>query len=241
MTKKNLVGKAKENPLLVVVVLAIALLVLANAFLLLTPASSGSYAQKEFIQEKHTEISIVVQEMEDGFEENPLLEGGSLQAEYMARLYSSMLEDARYFRELENANYTKAMAATNTEEVEKAFIEEVAIELVFQNALMLNAYPAEAGYWQYFDEWKEDEIGSAKEVLPFIFASGFLDSEIGEEMLVEFGLNKESIEEKAEEVMKAYIALRKEKFAEALAKDELTAFVEANKINGLYELSVGPE
>ncbi len=241
MIKKNLFEKAKESPLLVVIALAIALLVLVNAFLLLNPAGSMSDVQKEFIEEKHAEFSAVIQEMEAGFEGNPLLEGDSLQAGYMNKLYSSMLEDARFFGELENANYSKAMNAANKEEIEQAFIEEVAIELVFQDALMLNAYPADAGYWQYFDEGKEEEIGAAQEVFPFIFASGFLDSGVSAEMLAEFGLNKGNIEEKAEAVMEEYIALRKEKFTEALAKDELSAFVEANKINGLYELSVGSE
>lgn len=242
MKKKPFLVKARENPLLVAIIIAITLLLVANAFLLLSPTKKPLSLYKKLTNAKHLELVSVFNEIESNFPGKRLLDENTIESTYLYYLYSSMLEDAHWFKAKELETFNKTMKANSNEEGRNGLIEEVAIELVFQNALLLNGYSAEGELWKYYDERYEEEISNAVQMAKELNAENFLELYVNEELLKEAMLKKENIENAAKKIMSEYIELRKQAFESALLEEnKVKAFVEANKIVGLYELCVGPQ
>ena len=228
--------------MLIAIIIAIFFLLAVNALLLVTQVKQPFSVYKNYVRAKHEELSGVFSEMRAGFPGKTLLDDNTLESKYMYYLYSSMLEDTAWFEEKENAIYKKTMNATTSEEAREGFVEEAALETVFQNALLLNSYPAEGEFWKYYNDHYNEEVNDAKEKAKSLNAENFLSDSVTQELLKESRIKKESIEKKAKEIMSEYIELRKKAFNKALVGGKsIKAFVEANKIVGLNELTVGPE
>ncbi len=227
---------------MVAIIIAIFFLLAVNVFMLAFQVRQPFSVYKSYVRAKHKELSGVFSEMRSGFPGKALLDENSIESKYMYYLYSSMLEDTAWFEKRENAVYNNTMNAATSREAKQGFVEEAALETVFQNALLLNSYPAEGKFWQYYDDHYSEEVNDAKEKTKTLSAENFLSDSVTQELLKESGIKKESIEKEAKKIMADYIELRKKAFNKALSKGKsIEAFVEANKIVGLHELTVGTE
>lgn len=242
--KAGIIAKIRANPLLALIILAIICLLAANIALLLpqsgiAPKTPFS-AEKRLLESKHEELAGTFSQIEADFPGQALLDENSLEGDYTYILYQSMLEDVQFLKALELENYNAGMLAESDEAAKAAFAREAAIDFSFQSILILNTYPVADEYWGYFEDNYDEEISDATLKLPQIKPKGFISSEISAELLQEAGIKKESIEAEAGKIIAQYIELRKTAFEKALAgKDKLKAFVEANKVIGLYELCGG--
>ena len=230
-------GKLKESPVLLFIVIAVASLALVNAFLLLQPVKNPLSVYKSFVGDKHSELLELYAEIKAGMPEEPDTNG--IQENYLYLLYGSMVEDVEWFEERQKAIADRTVLAGSLEEARQGFTDIIALELVFQNALLLNGYPAEEGFWEYYEDYYEEEVGEAVDKKHSISASVVLAGYINEELLQQAGINRESVEDSAEEIMAAYIEKRVQEFDSALSSgNRLWAFVEANKVVGLYGLTL---
>jgi hypothetical protein len=197
-------------------------------------------AEKRLLESKHAELADVFSQIEADFPGQALLDENTLEGDYTYTLYVSMLEDVQFFKALELENYNAGMLTDSDEAAKAAFAREAAIDFSFQNILILNTYPLADEYWGYFEDNYDEETGYAAQKLPQIKPEGFISSEISTEILAQAGIKKESIEAETGKIIPAYLELRKQAFEKALAENsKLKAFVEANKIIGLYELCGG--
>ncbi|MFH1234737.1 MAG: hypothetical protein V1493_03955 [Candidatus Diapherotrites archaeon] len=243
MKPKTLTAKIRENKLLIFIAIAIFCLVAASAILLVQafgiPQKPFS-AEKRLLESKHAELAGVFGQIEADFPGQALLDENSLEGDYTYYLYISLLGDVQFFKALELENYNAGMLAQSDEAAKAAFAREAAIDFSFQSALLLNTYPLADEYWDYFEDHYDEETGNAIQKLPQIKPEGFISSEISTELLAEAGIKKESIKAETAKIIAQYLELRKTAFEKALAeKDRLKAFMEANKIIGLYELCGG--
>jgi len=234
---KTLAGKLKENPVLLLIVIAIAVLALVNAFLVLQPTKNPLSVYKSFVGDKHAELLDLYAEIKAGLPEEP--NSDSIPENYLYTLYLSMVEDVEWFEERQKEIAERTVLAGTLEEAKQGFTDIIALELVFQNALLLNGYPAEEEFWEYYEDYYDEEVGDAIDKKHSISASVILAGYLNEELLQQAGVKRESVEESAEEIMTAYIEKRVQEFDSALSSgDRLKTFVEANKIVGLYGLTM---
>lgn len=242
MKKVQFFKKIKKDPLLLVIVIAIACLIAVNAFLVFSPNKKPLSIYKQYVETKHLELNEVFADIEKEFPGGGDWNKNNLTENYMHHLYNSMVDDSEWFKEKEKQIFNKTMNAQTIEQAKQGFVEMVALDLVFQDVLLLNSYPLQEGFWQYFEDHYQEEIQYAMDKKKTISAENFLKLETNQELLKQSGVKKEAIEKKAVETMSEYIEKRKKEFENALQKNEkLKAFMEANKLIGLHELTVGAQ
>jgi len=244
---KTIIEEIKTQRMLQLIIVIAAVLLALNIFLLLpylfgvnTPIQNQFPEYKNYVSSTHLRLNEMFDEMKAGFEGEILLDLNIPEATYDYYLYSSMLEDMAFFEEKELEIFNKTMAASTEEDVKNGFIESIAMELVLENAYLLNYVCTEEDYWLYFDDHYEDELNEAKTARAKINADSFLVSEASETILAETQLKKEVVEADAKKTMREFVEIRKKAFDSALAsgnKDRI--FVESNKMVGLYQLLVG--
>ncbi len=234
--------KLKKQPLLAAIIAVIIVFAAANAFLLLSQNKKPMHFYSTYVEEKHVELTGVFSDLKEGALSEELLDQNSTEAEFLYYLYDSMLEDTYWFEEKEKQIYEKTINAGTVEGAREGFAEHVSLELVFQNALILNAYPAETEFWQFFEEHYGEEIKEAQKIAGSLEAESFLKGFLTAELLKDSTIDKELIREPSGEIMGKYIEFRKNAFESALASgNKMKSFVEANKIVGLHELTIGAE
>ncbi|MEM0359742.1 MAG: hypothetical protein QXK06_00205 [Candidatus Diapherotrites archaeon] len=241
--KKSFLARLKAEPLLALLVAVIVVLLIANVFFALSALGffkKTDFAEKRLLEAKHSELTKNFAQIEADFPGKALLDKNTLESAFLYNLYQSLLEDVQFFKKLETENYSLGSMAETESQAKEAFAREAAIEFAFQTIVLLNTYPAAEQYWQYFEKHYEEEIGLAEEKLPQIKPEGFVSSEISSELIAQARIKKESIEKETTQIITAYLELRKKAFEKALnEKNNLRAFVEANKIIGLHELCGG--
>ena len=131
------------------------------AFLLFSNISQPFSVYKDYVNANHLKLTALFGQIREDYPGQALLDENTLESAYMYYLLGSLVEDAGWFEERELENYSKTVNARTAEEARQGFIENVALEIVLQNAIILNAYPMEEEFWQYYEEYYNEEVSDA--------------------------------------------------------------------------------